>query len=83
MLVESGNQQREDKKNPAPLSLKAKASIAVTIPVATAHARLKTSWEVSVHLKGASGRLRSARQLQSVGLRNHPRDLGVFKRMAT
>ena len=70
---------RKEESSPSIL----KASIAVTIPIATAHARLKTSWEVSVHLKGASGRLRSARQLQSAGLRNHLRDLGVFKRMAT
>lgn len=43
------------------------------------HVRLKTR-EVLVHVKGGSRRLRNSRQLQLVNVRNHRKDLGIFKR---
>ncbi|KAJ6935512.1 hypothetical protein NC652_010505 [Populus alba x Populus x berolinensis] len=38
-----------------------KASIAVTIPIATAHARLKTSWESLCSFKGCIGKTKECK----------------------
>ncbi|XP_021689480.2 uncharacterized protein LOC110671351 isoform X2 [Hevea brasiliensis] len=43
------------------------------------HLRLKTR-EISAHVKCGTRRLRNSRRLQLIKLKNHRRDLGIFKR---